>query len=112
VQDVFFYEGEWVPAGRPVVSLLAPGSVKARFYVPEEERSSMQPGRAVEVACDGCSSPFAATVSFVSQQAEFTPPVLYSKDSRAKLVYLVEARLEPADGVKLQPGQPVDVRPK
>jgi len=109
VQDTFFVEGEWVPAGRPVVSLLPPGNVKARFYVPEPALASLQAGKALEVRCDGCPAPLAAKVSFVSSQAEYTPPVLYSKESRTKLLFLVEARLE---GASLRPGQPVDVRLK
>ena len=109
VQDTFFVEGEWVPAGRPVVSLLPPGNVKARFYVPETVLASLQPGKALEIRCDGCPAPLAAKVSFVSTQAEYTPPVLYSKESRTKLLFLVEARLE---GASLRPGQPVDVRLK
>jgi len=109
VQDTYFVEGEWVPAGRPVVSLLPPGNVKARFYVPEPALASLQAGKALEIRCDGCPAPLAAKVSFVSTQAEYTPPVLYSKESRAKLLFLVEARLE---GAGLRPGQPVDVRLK
>ena len=109
VQDTFFVEGEWVPAGRPVVSLLPPGNVKARFYVPETVLASLQPGKALEIRCDGCPAALAAKVSFVSTQAEYTPPVLYSKESRTKLLFLVEARLE---GASLRPGQPVDVRLK
>jgi HlyD family secretion protein len=109
VQDTFFVEGEWVPAGRPVVSILPPGNVKARFYVPEPALASLQPGKALEIRCDGCPAALAAKVSFVSTQAEYTPPVLYSKESRTKLLFLVEARLE---GASLRPGQPVDVRLK
>jgi len=109
VQDTFFVEGEWVPAGRPVVSILPPGNVKARFYVPETVLASLQPGKALEIRCDGCPAALAAKVSFVSTQAEYTPPVLYSKESRTKLLFLVEARLE---GASLRPGQPVDVRLK
>lgn len=63
----------------------------------------------MEIRCDGCPAPVAAKVSFVSSQAEYTPPVLYSKESRSKLVFLVEARLDPADAANLRPGQPVDV---
>jgi HlyD family secretion protein len=109
VQDTFFVEGEWVPAGRPVVSLLPPGNVKARFYVPEPALASLQAGKALEIRCDGCPAPLVAKVSFVSTQAEYTPPVLYSKESRTKLLFLVEARLE---GSGLRPGQPVDVKLK
>jgi HlyD family secretion protein len=112
VQDTFFVEGEWVPAGRPVASLLPPGNLKARFYIPEALLSSFSLGKPVEIGCDGCPAPIAAKVSFVSSQAEYTPPVLYSKESRSKLVFLVEARLDPAAAAKLHPGQPVDVRLK
>jgi HlyD family secretion protein len=109
VQDTFFVEGEWVPAGRPVVSLLPPGNVKARFYVQETSLSGIAIGRQIQVGCDGCPAPIPGKVSFVSSQAEYTPPVLYSKESRSKLMFLVEARLE---GSGLRPGQPVDVRLK
>lgn len=109
VHETYFVEGEWVPAGRPVVSILPPANVKVRFYVPEGALSSLSPGRQVEVACDGCPAGLGGKVSFVSNQAEYTPPVLYSKESRSKLVFLVEARLE---GAQLRPGQPVDVRLK
>lgn len=108
VHDTYFVEGEWVPAGRPVVALLPPGNVKVRFYVPEAALSSLAIGKEVQVRCDGCQT-IVAKVSYTSAQAEFTPPVLYSKESRTKLMFLVEARLE---GSNLRPGQPVDVTPK
>jgi len=109
VQDTYFVEGEWVSAGRPVVQLLPPGNVKVRFYIPENVLGGMANGRSVEIRCDGCPAPVAGKVSYVSAQAEYTPPVLYSKESRSKLMFLVEARLE---GGGLRPGQPVDVRLK
>ncbi|MBI2315778.1 MAG: HlyD family efflux transporter periplasmic adaptor subunit [Betaproteobacteria bacterium] len=109
VQDTFFREDEFVPAGRPVVSLLPPGNVKARFYVSETSLGAISTGKTVEIRCDGCPAPIAAKITFVSSQAEYTPPVLYSKESRAKLMFLVEARPDPADGGKLRPGQPVSV---
>ena len=108
VQDTFFVMGEWVAAGRPVASILPPGNVKARFYVPETVLSSMTIGRPIEIRCDGCQ-PIDAKVSYVSSQAEHTPPELYSKESRSKLLFLVEARLSNAP---LRPGQPLDVRLK
>ena len=109
VQDTFFVEGEWVPAGKPVASLLPPGNVKARFYLPEPLLGAVTPGRSVEIRCDGCAAPVAATVSYISRQAEFTPPVLYSRDQRGKLLYLVEARPDAVDAARLRPGQPIDV---
>jgi HlyD family secretion protein len=109
VHETFFVEGEWVPAGRPVAALLPPGNVKARFYVPEASLSAVSVGKDIEIRCDGCPAPIAAKVTYVSNQAEYTPPVLFSKESRAKLTFLVEARLQ---GANLRPGQPVDVKLK
>lgn len=109
VHDTYYNPGDFVPAGSPVVSILPPVNVKARFYVPESELARLKPGMQVMLTCDGCEAPIAARIDFVSDKAEFTPPVLYSKDVRAKLVFLIEARPSPADAVKLKPGQPVDV---
>src|SRR5512147_579006 len=105
VQDTFFVEGEWVPAGRAVASLLPPGNVKLRFYVAEPVLQRFAPGRELEVRCDGCK-PVTARVTYVSSQAEYTPPVLYSKESRQKLLFLVEARPPAGAGAALRPGQP------
>jgi HlyD family secretion protein len=110
VADTLFARGEWVPAGAPVVSLLPATNVKVRFFVPETSLGSVKVGQRVTLACDGCGNAVDATISFIAPQAEFTPPVIYSKDSRAKLVFLVEAKTSPQDAVKLHPGQPVDVR--
>jgi HlyD family secretion protein len=109
VNDTYYNVGDFVPAGSPVVSLLPPGNVKARFYVPEPMLARIRPGVEVKLACDGCGPPIAATVDYVSNRAEYTPPVLYSKENRSKLVFLVEARPAPADAARLKPGQPVDV---
>ncbi len=110
VVDTLFVRGEWVPAGAPVVSLLPPANVKVRFFVPEPRLGSVKVGQKVELACDGCGAPIEGTVSFIAPQAEYTPPVIYSRESRAKLVFLVEARPAPGDAAKLHPGQPVDVK--
>lgn len=112
VQDTFFRVGEWVPAGSPVVSLLPPENIKLRFFVPEGIVGSLRPGQAVAASCSGCGSPIAARISFISTQVEFTPPVIYSKESRAKLVFMVEARPAQQDALRLRPGQPVDVEMK
>ncbi len=109
VDDTLFVTGEWVPAGTPVVTLLPPENVKVRFFVPEGRVGAVKPGQAVSLACDACGAPIPAQVSYVASQAEYTPPVIYSRDSRQKLVYLVEARPAPQDAARLHPGQPVDV---
>jgi len=110
VSDTLYVRGEWVPAGSPVVTVLPPANVKVRFFVPEPKLGSVKVGQKVTLACDGCGNPIDATVSFIAPQAEFTPPVIYSKDNRAKLVFLAEARPAAEDATKLHPGQPVDVK--
>ena len=109
VHDTYFVVGDWVPAGSPVVSLLPAGNVKIRFYVPEPMLGRIKRGEKISIACDGCAAPIAATINFVSDRAEFTPPFLYSKENRAKLVFLVEAKPSAEDGARLNPGQPIDV---
>ncbi len=110
VADTLYQQGEWVPAGAPVVSLLPPGNVKVRFFAPETDVGSLSIGQQVRVTCDGCAAPVAAVISFIAPQAEYTPPVIYSKENRANLVFLVEARPAPADAAHLHPGQPVEVQ--
>ena len=109
VNDTYYVAGDWVPAGSPVVSLLPPGNIKARFFVPETSLSRLQPGQTVQLACDGCGAPIPALVTFIADRAEFTPPILYSKENRAKLVFLVEAKPSLQDAARLKPGQPIDV---
>jgi len=110
VSDTYFRVGEWVPAGAPVLALLPAGAVKVRFFVSEAELGGLAPGQAVLVRCDGCGAPLAARISRIASQAEYTPPVIYSNAQRSRLVFMVEARPEPADAARLRPGQPVDVR--
>jgi len=109
VQDTLFVQGEWVPAGAPVVSLLPPGNIKVRFFVPEKQLGAVQIGQPVQMSCDGCGAPIAGAVTYIAPQAEFTPPVIYSRERREKLVFLAEARPAAADATKLHPGQPVEV---
>ena len=110
VFDVFYREGEWVAAGRPVVSLLPPQNIKVRAFVAETRVASIHYNDRVRVSVDGLQEQVIGTVSFISPRPEFTPPVIYSLENRSKLVYLVEAVFDPASAVKLHPGQPVDVR--
>ena len=109
VHDTYYVIGDWVPAGSPVAAVLPPANVRVRFFVPETALGALKLGQAISVACDGCPAPLSAQIAFISDRAEFTPPVLYTRDSRAKLVYRVEAKPGPADAAKLHPGQPVDV---
>ena len=110
VQDTLYRTGEWVASGNPVVELLPPGNVKVRFFVPQAVLPRIKPGQTVSVTFDGGSHAYSATVNYISTQAEFTPPVLYNRENRAKLIFMIEAKFSPADAADLRPGQPVDVR--
>jgi HlyD family secretion protein len=107
VQQVYYRPGEMVPAGRPVISILSPGNVKLRFFVGEPMLPAVRLGDPVEVTCDGCAAPVTAKVSFIARSAEYTPPVIYSLEERNKLVFMIEARPDAADGLRV--GQPVSV---
>jgi HlyD family secretion protein len=109
VVDTLYREGEWVPAGSPVVRMLPPTNVKVRFFVPEALAGSLKPGRGVALRCDGCDAEVPAQVSYISSEPEYTPPVIYSNETRAKLVFMVEARPSVENAPRLRPGQPVAV---
>ena len=109
VEEVFYRPGEWVPANQPVLALLPDRQVKLIFFVPEAVMARYRPGRTVRYVCDGCEGEGAARISYVSPRPEFTPPVLYGRSSRDRLVYRIEAVPEGAAG--LNPGLPVDVSP-
>ncbi len=110
VDDVVRRPGEWVPANGTVVSLLPPAGIKAVFFVPEPRRAALALGATVAVGCTGCPEGLTARVSRIAGEAEYTPPVIYSRETRAKLVFRVEALLASVPGAP-RPGQPVSVRP-
>jgi HlyD family secretion protein len=109
VQDVYFRAGETVNAGQPVLALLPPANRRIRFYVPEPLLATIALGQTVGLSCDSCKDGLQARISFISSEAEFTPPVIFSEQERAKLVFRVEAR--PLDGANLPIGLPVTVTP-
>jgi HlyD family secretion protein len=111
IADVLARPGETIPAGGPVVSLLPPENIFVRFFVPEARLAEVHVGDRVKLVCDNCPDDLIATVSFISPQAEYTPPVIYSESIRAKLVYMAEARPSPEQAATINPGQPMAVRP-
>ncbi len=110
VFDTPYRLGEWIAAGSPVVRMLPPQYIKVRFFVPEAILGGLSVGRSVSIHCDGCAEDVPGTLSYVSTEAEFTPPVIYSNETRGKLVFMIEARPSADSNVKLNPGQPVSVR--
>ena len=107
VQEVYYRPGETVPPGRAVMSILPPGNLKLRFFAPETQLPLIKYGQTVNVSCDGCEAGLTAKVTFIAKSAEYTPPVIYSLDERAKLVFLIEAH--PDHPEKFRVGQPVTV---
>lgn len=110
ITETYYRPGEWVPAGSPVVSLLPDTRRRLRFFVPETVVASVRPGTRIEAGCDGCSETLRGTVDFIAAQAEYTPPIIYSRGSREKLVFRVEATPDAAQIALLRPGLPIDVR--
>ncbi|WP_370306902.1 HlyD family secretion protein [Sinimarinibacterium flocculans] len=109
IEEIYFRPGEWVAAGQPVLALLPPQNRHLRFFVPETALGGLQLGQAIRAHCDGCAEPVDARIRFIAASAEYTPPVLYSREQRARLVYRVEAQAQAQDAARLRPGQPVDV---
>jgi HlyD family secretion protein len=107
IHQIYFREGEMVPAQRPVLSIMPPGNMKVRFYVPEPDLPRLAIGDEVRIGCDNCAADLTAKIYFIATSAEYTPPVIYSLDERNKLVYLVQARPSRPDALRV--GQPVSV---
>ena len=107
IQQIYFREGEMVPAQRPVLSIMPPGNIKLRFFVPETELPKLVIGDEARVSCDNCAADLTAKIYFIATTAEYTPPVIYSLEERNKLVYLIQAR--PARPDALRVGQPISV---
>jgi HlyD family secretion protein len=107
VQQIYYWGGELVPAGKPIVAILPPGNLKVRFFVNEAALPALKMGDAVSINCDGCDTDIIATISFIARTSEFTPPVIYSTEERSKLVFLIEAR--PQQPERLRVGQPLSV---
>jgi HlyD family secretion protein len=110
VNDVLYREGEWVQAGSPIVSVLPPQNIKVRFFVPEKILGTLRLGQEVVMQCDGCKAPIAARITYLSSAPEYTSPLIYSKENRSTLVFMIEARPSVDDARQLHPGQPMEVR--
>jgi HlyD family secretion protein len=107
VEKRYYQQGEWVGAGSPVLSLLSPDQYKIRFFLPETELGKVKVGNSIQFQCDGCQQTQHATIRFIANTAEYTPPVLYTKEQWPKLVYMVEAT--PSDTSQLHAGQPISL---
>lgn len=109
VFDTLYRQGEWVEAGHPVIQLLPPQNIEVRAFVPQTVVGTLHLGDQAKVFVDGIRTPFIGKLRFIFPQSEYTPPVIYSQDSRAKLVFMIEIDFDPEVAKNLHPGQPVDV---
>jgi HlyD family secretion protein len=107
VEDVFFQIGEWVPANQPVMAFIPDDRVRLRFFAPQNGIAAYSVGSQVAFTCDGCEGALNAKITYISPRPEFTPPVIYSREARERMVFLVEASPTTPNG--LTPGQPFDV---
>jgi HlyD family secretion protein len=107
VQQIYYRGGELVPAGKPILAILPPNNLKIRFFVNEATLPKLKLGDPVTVTCDGCDGGITAKITFIARSSEFTPPVIYSTEERSKLVFLIEARTNEPE--RLRVGQPVSV---
>jgi HlyD family secretion protein len=109
ITDLIRRPGEVAGPQAPVATLLPDGAAKLKLWVPEPLFARFRLGATLTVGCDGCGKGFEARITYVAAEPEFTPPVIYSVETRQKLVHLIEARpVDPVSGLK--PGQIVDVR--
>ena len=108
IERVFFDVGEVAAAGSPVLSLLPDGAKKVEFFLPEPQRGQFSIGQAFTVSCDGCGEGYGVVLDYIASEPEHTPPVIYSRDQRDRLVYLAEAHFTGA--VALTAGQPVNLK--
>lgn len=109
VYDTLYREGEFVPQGGIIIRLLPPENIKIRFFVPQSVAESFQIGHTVTIVSRSDQRNIAAKVTYISPEAEFTPPIIYSNETKEKLTYMIEAYPSPKDAPHLHPGQPVEV---
>jgi len=107
VFDTYYTKGEFVQAGNPVLSLVTKDHIKVVFFVPEERLAQIRLNQHVNLKTDVNNLFATGHVFYISNIAEFTPPIIYSREERHKLVFRVEAKIDTPDLEKIHLGQPV-----
>ncbi len=105
--DTYFRTGEFVTAQRPVLSLLTPTNTRIEFFVPLNDLNTMYVGQPIDFSCENCKKMKRAVITYISPEAEYAPPLVYSRDNDKKLVFRVKASVKTPREVI--PGQPVIV---
>ena len=101
-----FYEpGEVAGSGAPLLAIFQPDRLRVIFYLPQAERAGFRLGEVLAMDCDGCPTGISARIILMASEPQYTPPILYSRDERGRLVFRAEAQVSGVGG--LLPGQPV-----
>lgn len=108
VVNVVGNAGQNATPGRTILTMTDPADLFVRVFVSETRVGQVSVGQQVTVTTDSSTSTFTGTVSFVSDQAEFTPNNIDTAEQRTKLVFAVRIRLDDSSGT-LKSGMPVDV---
>ena len=109
VFDTYYSRGEYIPPAAPVLSLVTESQIKAIFYIPETELSSIKLGQKVSLNLDNADEKLLGSINYISNISEYTPPIIYSQNMRQKLVYRIEAKIISPDLTKVHLGQPLSV---
>jgi HlyD family secretion protein len=107
VFDTYYQEGEFIAAGRPIAALLLPKNVRIEFFIPAQDLPQLQLNQSIQFTCAGCAETNEAVVSYISPEAEYVPPLVYTRDNLENLVFRVKAQIK--NPASFKPGQPVTV---
>ncbi|KTD05079.1 HlyD family secretion protein [Fluoribacter gormanii] len=105
--DTYYSRGEFVQAGAPVLSLITKNNIKAIFFVPEEQLAQLRLNEHVKIKTDNNEHFAEGHIFYISNIAEYTPPIIYSREERQRLVFRIEAKIDSPDLEKIHLGQPV-----
>lgn len=101
--------GEFVQPGAAAITMANLNELTITVYVPEDRYGEISLGQQVTVTVDSFpNQTFSATVSSISDQAEFTPRNVQTVQGRSATVYAVKLKVSDPEG-KLKLGMPADV---
>lgn len=106
ILDTFFEEGEFVN-DKPVLALLSLEDIRIEFFIPVDKLDDVYLNQIIYFTCMGCKDQYKANISYISPEAEYLPPLVYSRENRDKLVFRVKAK--PNKPGRFKPGQPVTI---
>lgn len=105
--DTYYTQGEFVQAGSPVLSLVTKENIKAVFFVAEAQLSQIRLNQKITIKTDNNENFAVGHICYIANIAEFTPPIIYSREERQRLVFRVEANIDTPDLEKVHLGLPV-----